>query len=123
MLTQITLDAATNAKALKSDNASLKIELKSDINELKSDDALLKADVEKNAKEFKSDMETAIKASRDEIMGCIGAFETRIENVEKNDGAVSNMVQVVTTKLSAIFEKLNEVDVKVSKNRENITEL
>ena len=55
-----------------------------DINELKSDNAPLKADVEKNTKELKSDMKPAIKASRDEIMARVGAFESRVEKVEKS---------------------------------------
>ena len=68
-------------------------------------------------------MATKIEASHDELMNCVGAFDMHIEKVEKLTAAVPNMVQAVTTELSASSKKLKEVDVKVSQNRENNTEL
>ena len=56
-------------------------------------------------------------------MNCVGAFESRIEKVEKLTVAVSNMVQAVTNKLSVSSKNLKAVNDKVSLNKDNITVL
>ena len=112
-----------NVNELKSDNASLKVEIAHNAKKLESDMVKLKADVEKNAKELKSDMKTTIKVSRNEIISCVGAFESRVEEVEKLTAAVPQMVQAVVNKLSESSEKLEELDDKVNLNSANITVL
>ena len=66
---------------------------------------------------------TKIKASHAEQMNCVGALDTRINEVEKLTSAVPALVQTLNTKWFKSSNKLKELGSKIIQNREKIFEL